>query len=57
MSVLFDVKVPTINYHLAQIFQDGELQQDRTIRKIRIVQLEGNRNVEREPFFYNLDAI
>ena len=57
MSVLFDVKVPTINYHLSQIFKDGELQEDRTIRKIRIVQLEGNRNVEREPLFYNLDAI
>lgn len=57
MAELFDVKVPTINYHLSQVFKDGELQEDRTIRKIRIVQLEGTRNVEREPMFYNLDAI
>ena len=57
MGELFDVKVPTINYHLSQIFKDGELQEDRTIRKIRIVQQEGTRNVEREPMFYNLDAI
>ena len=57
MAELFDVKVPTINYHLSQVFKDGELQEDRTIRKIRIVQLEGTRNVEREPLFYNLDAI
>ena len=57
MAELFDVKVPTINYHLSQVFKDGELLEDRTIRKIRIVQLEGTRNVEREPMFYNLDAI
>ena len=57
MAELFDVKVPTINYHLSQVFKDGELLEDRTIRKIRIVQLEGTRNVEREPLFYNLDAI
>ena len=57
MAELFDVKVPTINYHLSQIFKDGELHEERTIRKIRIVQQEGNRNVEREPMFYNLDAI
>lgn len=57
MAELFDVKVPTINYHLSKIFQDGELQQDGTIRKIQIVQQEGNRSVEREPMFYNLDAI
>ena len=57
MAELFDVKVPTINYHLSQVFKDGELLEDRTIRKIRIVQLEGTRKVEREPMFYNLDAI
>lgn len=56
MAELFDVKTPTVNYHLSQIYQDGELQKDATIRKIRIVQLEGKRNVEREPLFYNLDV-
>ena len=57
MAELFDVKVPTINYHLSQVFKDGELLEDRTIRKIRIVQLEGTRNVARQPMFHNLDAI
>lgn len=57
MAELFDVKTPTINYHLGKIYRDGELQRDETIRKIRIVQMEGGRNVEREPMFYNLDAI
>ena len=57
MSELFDVEVPTINYHLKEIYQSSELQVDSTIRKIRIVQQEGKREVSRELDFYNLDAI
>lgn len=57
MSELFGVEVPTINYHLKEIFKNGELEEIRTIRKIRIVQTEGNREVNREVDFYNLDAI
>ena len=57
IAELFDVKVSTVNEHIKNIFKDGELQEEATIRKIRIVQLEGNRQVEREPQFYNLDAI
>lgn len=41
MAELFGVEVHTVNYHLKEIFQSGELQADRTIRKIRIVQQEG----------------
>ena len=37
---LFDVKVNTINYHLKEIFKTKELDEDPTIRKIRIVQKE-----------------
>ncbi len=57
MSDLFSVEVNTINYHLKEIFKIGELQEKATIRKIRIVQKEGNRNVNREVDFYSLDAI
>ena len=57
MAELFGVEIPTINYHLKEIYQSGELQIDSTIRKIRIVQLEGNREVSRDIDFYNLDAI
>lgn len=57
MAELFGVEVPTINYHLKEIYQSGELQPVRTIRKIRIVQQEGKREVERELDFYHLDAI
>ncbi len=57
MAELFGVEVNTINYHLKEIFKTFELQEDRTIRKIRIVQQEGSRNVTRNVEFYNLDAI
>ncbi len=57
MSELFGVDVRTVNEHLKNIFQSGELQNEATIRKIRIVQKEGNREVSRELDFYNLDAI
>jgi hypothetical protein len=57
MAELFDVGVPTINEHLQNIFKTNELNESATIRKFRIVQREGNRNVNREIDFYNLDAI
>ena len=57
MAELFGVEVNTINYHLKEIFNSGELEKSSTIRKIRIVQNEGEREVDRDVTFYNLDAI
>ena len=57
MASLFGVETQTINYHLKEIFKSGELEEELTIRKIRIVQKEGNREVQREQNFYSLDAI
>ena len=57
MSKLFRVEVNTINYHLKEIFETHELEENGTIRKIRTVQNEGNRKVSRELTFYSLDAI
>ena len=57
MAELFGVEVHTVNYHLKEIFKSGELKEDSTIRKIRIVQREGNRDVSRDVDFYSLDAI
>lgn len=57
IAELFGVDVRTVNEHLKNIFESGELQREATIRKIRIVQQEGNRQVSRELDFYNLDAI
>ena len=57
MATLFNVEVNTINYHLKEVYKSGELEENRTIRKFRIVQTEGSRSVSREVDFYNLDAI
>lgn len=57
MADLFGVDVRTINYHLGQIYESGELTKEATIRKIGIVQLEEDRDVECTPLFYNLDAV
>lgn len=57
MAQLFDVGVPAINKHIANIYQEGELLPEATISKMEIVQQEGNRQVKREQTFYSLDAI
>ncbi len=57
MAELFGVDVRTINEHLQNIYHSTELQKEATVRKIRIVQQEGQREVSRELDFYNLDAI
>lgn len=56
MSKLFDVDVRTVNEHLENIYETEELSKDTTIRNFRIVQKEGNRNVNRNIMFNNLDA-
>lgn len=57
IAELFGVDVRTISYHLKEIYESGELQPERTLRKIWRVQTEGTRKVQREIEFYNLDAI
>jgi hypothetical protein len=57
MAELFNVEVNTINYHLKEIYKSFEIPSEGTIRKFRIVQKEGNREVNREVDFYSLDAI
>ncbi len=57
MATLFDVTVPTINEHLKNIYESGEIEQEATLRKFRTVQKEGKRGVSRNRDFYNLDAI
>lgn len=57
IAQIFDTGLPTINYHLKNIFKTGELDEKRTIRKNRIVRTEGKRQVTREINMYNLDAI
>ncbi|MFT7507353.1 MAG: prophage maintenance system killer protein [Acidimicrobiales bacterium] len=55
LSNIFNVDVKTINEHIKNIYKTDELKEKATIRKIRIVQPEGNRTVEREVNHYTLD--
>lgn len=57
MAELFQKSVKTINEHIKNIYDERELQEEATIRKNRIVQIEGSREVEREVTFYNLEMI
>lgn len=57
MAELFGVDVRTVSEHLKNIFDSHELVPEATIRKFRIVQQEGQREVSRSVDFYNLDAI
>lgn len=57
MATLFNKSRSTITEHIANVYDEGELIQDRTSRKFRQVRQEGNRTVERKIDFYNLDVI
>ena len=57
MAELFGVGVPAVSKHLANIYEEGELDKAATISKMETVQKEGNRAVKREVVYYNLDAI
>ena len=57
MAALFDIGIPTINEHLKNIYESGELTREATIRKFLIVRTEGNRDVSRNLEYYSLDAI
>ncbi len=57
LAELFQKDVRTINEHIRNVYEEGELERGPTIRKYRIVQSEGDRQVEREIEFYNLDVI
>ncbi|HET7315318.1 RhuM family protein [Salinisphaera sp.] len=57
MAGLFEKDVRTVNEHIQNVFLEGELDRDSTIRNFRIVRQEGKRQVRREIEHYNLDVI
>lgn len=57
MAELFQTTVANINQHVGNILKEGELEEIPTIKKSLIVQKEGNRSINREIVFYNLDMI
>lgn len=57
LAELFQKDVRTVNEHIQNVFAEGELPPEATIRKYRIVQTEGGREVERLVDHYSLDVI
>ena len=57
MAELFQRNKSTISRHIKNIYESGELEQDRTVAFFATVQNEGQRKVERNIAYYNLDMI
>ena len=57
IAELFQKNKSTISRHINNVFSEGELVAEATVAKFATVQKEGNRTVERQIDFYNLDVI
>ena len=57
IAELFQKDVRTINEHVQNIYDDDELLPEATIRKFRIVRMEGSRQVKRLIDHYNLEMV
>lgn len=57
MAELFQRNKSTISRHIKNVFEDGELNPDSTVAFFATVQNEGDRTVERNLAYYNLDMI
>ena len=54
---LFESSKANISEHISNVYAEGELDKDSTVRKFRTVQQEGQRAVSRDRIYYNLDLI
>jgi len=57
LAQLFDRDKSTISRHIKNVFEEGELRRESTVAKFATVQIEGDREVERNLDYYNLDVI
>ena len=57
MANLFQTTIPNINIHIKNVYEEGELKEEATIKDSLIVRMEGQREVKRNQKFYNLDVI
>ena len=57
MGELFQRDKSTISRHIKKIYEEGELIRTSTVANCATVQIEGNREVERNIEYYNLDVI
>ena len=57
MAELFDSSKQDVSYHINNIYEENELEENRTVKEFLTVQDEGNRKVSRKVKYYNLDMI
>ena len=57
MAELFSASKQNISLHISNIYKEGELQQDSTVKDYLTVQKEGKRTISRKVVYYNLDVI
>ncbi|RIE16510.1 hypothetical protein SMC1_06575 [Candidatus Cryosericum septentrionale] len=57
IAELFQTTVPNISMHLRNIYEEGELSVEATLKDFLTVRQEGTRQVSRNLEYYNLDAI
>ncbi|SDK34515.1 RhuM family protein [Billgrantia gudaonensis] len=57
MAELFGKDLRTVSEHIGNVYEEGELDREGTVRKFRIVRQEGKRQVQRAIEHYNLDVI
>ena len=57
MVQLFNSTKQNISLHIGNIFREGELQKEATVKEYLTVQTEGNRQICRKVLYYNLDVI
>ena len=57
MAELFQATKQNISLHIRNIYKEGELDEMATVKEYLTVQKEGNRNVQRNIYYYNLDVI
>ena len=57
LAKLYQTTIPNINIHIKNIYGEGELSEEATVKDCLIVQTEGGRQVSRQVKHYNLDMI
>lgn len=57
MAELFECSSENILLHLQNVYKNSALEEDKTTKFFLVVQIDGNRSINRKILFYNLDAI
>lgn len=57
LGELYNTSKQDISYHIKNIYNDLELDENSTVKEYLTVQKEGDREVKRKSIYYNLDAV